>query len=480
MSIARALALPVLGCAAMGLAACVVGPTYRSPESTAGGSFRQTPETAARITLAPAPGLEKWWEGFGDPELDRLVARGLRQNLDLAQAEARLVQARAGVVAAGALLLPKAQLDAQAAGAHQSLDSPLGRIESAFPGFDRDEQLYDLNASAGWEIDLFGGLRRGSQAAKADYQASAAARAGARLTVAAEVADAYVMVRTYQARLIVVREQLETQRKLVAIIEVQFSHGIVPRLRLDQVRGDLSIVQGSVPVLETGLEAQTNRLEVLVAAEPGSLRADLSQSAPIPAAPAIETSGGPAALIRNRPDLIAAERTLAASSARIGVAVSDYYPKVSLSALLGFESGASSNLLTSAAFQPQGAIGLRWRLFDFGRVDAEVASAKGREAEALAAYKLAVLRATADVETALDAVVKHEAQARALQAGEASLSDAQSAALFAYRAGQVSLIEVLDADDRLLQARDQRVLAQSEATRAAITSFKALGGGWSL
>jgi len=180
-----------------------------------------------------------------------------------------------------------------------------------------------------------------------------------------------------------------------------------------------------------------------------------------------------------RPDLIVAERRLAATSARIGVAISEYYPKFSLGALLGSATSISSgNLFTSGANQAQGVLGLRWRLFDFGRVDAQIAAARGREAEALAAYRLAVLRATEEVENSFSALVKRETQVGILTRGESARARARDNSLAAYKGGVVSLIEVLNADGSLLQVRDEKAQAQTEVARAAISSFRALGGGW--
>jgi outer membrane protein TolC len=186
-------------------------------------------------------------------------------------------------------------------------------------------------------------------------------------------------------------------------------------------------------------------------------------------------------MIRRRPDLIVAERRLAAASARIGVAISEYYPKLSLGGLLGSATAISSgHLFTAAASQAQGILGLRWRLFDFGRIDAQVAAARGQDAEALAVYRLAVLRATEEVENSFVALVKREAQVGILTRGESSLARARENAFAAYNGGVVSLIEVLDADGNLLQVRDAKAQAQTEAARAAIVSFRALGGGWDM
>jgi outer membrane protein TolC len=200
---------------------------------------------------------------------------------------------------------------------------------------------------------------------------------------------------------------------------------------------------------------------------------------PVPVAPGLAETGTPAEMIRRRPDLIVAERRLAAANARIGVAISEYYPKLSFGALLGSATAISSgNLFTSSARQTQGILGLRWRLFDFGRVDAQIAAARGQEAEALAAYRLAVLRATEDVENAFSALVNREVQVGILTQGESALARARENSQVAYEGGVLSLIEVLDADGNLLQMRDAKAQAQTEAARAAIASFKALGGGW--
>jgi len=178
-------------------------------------------------------------------------------------------------------------------------------------------------------------------------------------------------------------------------------------------------------------------------------------------APGLAETGTPADLIRRRPDLIVAERRLAGASARIGVAISEYYPKFSLGALLGSATAiGASNLFSGPASQAQGVLGLRWRLFDFGRIDAQIAGARGQEAEALAAYRLAVLRATEEVENAFSALVKREAQIASLMRAESSFSRARQNSVAAYQGGVVSLIEVLDADTNLLQARDAKAQAQ--------------------
>jgi NodT family efflux transporter outer membrane factor (OMF) lipoprotein len=470
--------MALLALAGVTISACAVGPDYVAPPSALSGAFIGANAVAQRAA-PPAPvDQAAWWKGFNDPVLDNLVDRALAQNLDLAQATARVTQARAGLSAATAALLPAGGVQASGAKSHASTQTPTGRLASSAPGFDRDGSLYEADITGSWEIDVFGGLRRDREAAVADYQAAKVGVAAARLSVAAQTADTYLLIRGLQARLAVARGQLETQSKLVETVRLQQSRQVASELQLHQAEGALAQTRAQIPALEEGLDAATNALDVLLGVQPGATRAQLAATMPVPRAPAIAEAVGPADLIRRRPDLAVAEWRLKASNAAIGAAVSEYYPKFSLTGLVGTTSTASGSLFQSSANQAQGVLGLRWRLFDFGRVDAEIKAAKGRNAESLAAYQQSVLRATADVEDSFSSLVKREDQARVLGDGEQSLSSARTASEVAYKAGAVSLIEVLDADARLLAVRDARAQADTEAARAAVRSFRALGGGW--
>ena len=461
-----------------GLTGCMIGSDYHSPDIKTLLTFHNSEVVKNRTAETPAPDLSTWWTGFNDALLNSYIDTALSQNLDLEQAVARVSQVRASVQGARAALLPSAQVNAQAARNRQSLEDPLGRVLNSTPGYDRDGELYDVNASASWDLDLFGGLRRNREAAQAEYQAAKASKTAIQLSVAAETADTYVLIRTFQARIKLTQKRIETQQKLVDLVQLQYSRGITPELRLSQAQGALSEVAASIPALENGLEVSMNALDVLLGTAPGTHREELAQDIAIPDAPAIDTADGPAELIRRRPDIIVAERKLAASNARIGAEMSEYYPKLSLLGLIGTSTTDSGNLFTNGAERALGVIGLRWRLFDFGRVDAAVESAKGKNAEAMASYRLSILRATADVENSFSSLVKKETQERKLAEGETAYGKARNSALSAYKSGALSLIEVLDADERLLRTQDARVQAKSDATRAAISSFKALGGGW--
>ena len=460
------------------LGGCAVGPDYRSPDIAVSSRFLGQDGVAHREAPSKAD-LQAWWTGFDDPLLTRFIALALDQNLDIAQAAARVYQSRASLRQADSALLPSANVSAQGGKGYQSIETPLGQVLDATPDFDRSGSYYEANLGASWEIDVFGGLRRGREAARAEYQASEAGAVATQLAVAAQTADVYVTIRGLQARVAIARQQAETRRQLLSTVKLQYEKGIAAELQVRQAEGSLAQVEAQIPVLEAGLDAAMNALDVLVGAQPGTYRAELGPAASIPIAPGLAETGTPAEMIRRRPDLIVAERRLAAANARIGVAISEYYPKFSLGALLGSATAISSgNLFTNDANQHQGVLGLRWRLFDFGRVDAQIATARGQEVEALAAYRLAVLRATEEVENSFSALVKREAQVGILTRGESSLTRARDNSLAAYKGGVVSLIEVLDADGNLLQMRDEKAQAQTEAARAAVSSFRALGGGW--
>ena len=460
------------------LTGCAVGPDYKSPQIALSSQFLGQEVVEQREGQSKAD-LRTWWASFDDPTLTRFVTLALDQNLDIAQAGARVAQARAGLHLADAALLPAANVTAEGARAYQSLETPLGQVLGATPGFDRNGNYYEATVGASWEIDVFGGLRRGREAARAEYQASEAGVVATRLAVAAQTADVYVTIRGLQTRIAITREQAETRRRLLSTIKLQYEKGVAAELQMRQAEGSLAQVEAQIPILEAGLESAMNALDVLLGMQPGTYRADLSPAGPIPVAPGLAETGSPADMIRRRPDLIVAERRLAASNARIGVAISEYYPKFSVGALVGSATAISSgNLFASDANQAQGVFGLRWRLFDFGRVDAQISVARGREAEALAAYRLAVLHAAEDVENSFSALVKREVQLGILTQGEASLARARENSFVAYTGGAVSLIEVLDADGNLLQVRDAKAVAQTEVARAAIASFRALGGGW--
>lgn len=458
-------------------AGCAVGPDYHRPDAPLPNHY--IGQSVAQEDGTSASELATWWQGFDDPLLTRFISLALEQNLDLAQAAARVTQARAALGTANAALLPSGEISGSAARAYQSIETSLGQVLNATPGYDRWGNAYQVDLGASWEIDVFGGLRRGREAALADYEASQAGVVATRLTVAAQTADIYISIRGLQTRLDIAQRQVKTQQDLLSKVSLLHAKGLAATYQVRQTEGALSQVKASIPVLKTGLDTAMNALDVMLGVPPGTHRSELETVAPIPTTPKIASMGSPADLLQRRPDLIVAERRLVATNARIGEAVSEYYPKFSLNGLLGSATAISSgNLFNSGASQAASVLGLRWRLFDFGRINAQISLAKGRDAEALAAYRQSVLRATEDVENAFSALVNRGEQATILTQGEASLSLARQSSFTAYERGVASLIDVLHADESLLKVSDARAQAQIESARAAVAAFRSLGGGW--
>jgi len=456
---------------------CAVGPSYRKTPTTL-EKFHSANAVETRPTSAPAPALETWWEGFNDPVLSRLVQRARDQNLDLAAALARVQQARAAAREAGAQLLPTFDLNGQATRIHQSLESPTGQIASHLPGFNRNQSIYDAGLGAIWELDLFGGLSRGKEAASAEADAAIAEQVGTRISVTADAADAYLRIRGDQARIAFAEQQVATDERLLELVRQRSVRGLAAVREVAQSEALLSQARASLQPLRIDLEAQLNRLDLLLGVQPGTSAAELQTPGDIPSVPGVSANDRPLEVLRRRPDVIAAERHLAASNARIGQALAEYYPKVSLAGMLGYESSHPSDLFKAATFQPQAVGGLRWRVFDFGKVSAEVAQARGANAEALARYQQAVLRAAADVENAFTSLVQLEAHQQELLSEVAALRRARDASQDAYQGGVIALTDVLDADRQLLITQDELAQTRADAARAAVGTFRALGGGW--
>jgi NodT family efflux transporter outer membrane factor (OMF) lipoprotein len=346
------------------------------------------------------------------------------------------------------------------------------------PGYNRNQNYYDLGISATWEADLFGGLQKGAEAATAEAQAAAASQAGTRISIAAEVADAYLQIRSAQIRLGFANEQIATDKHLVDLVRQRRIAGIASDRELAQAESVLSQAKATVPLLNILLEAQLNRLDVLMGSQPGTYAAELKTVSGIPPIPAIPNPSTPTDLLRRRPDIIAAEREVAASNARIGQALAEYYPKISLSGLLGSEAIAPYHLFQQQGFQPVGVVGLRWRIFDFGRVDAEVKQARGANAEALLKYRSSVIHAAEDVEDAFTMLVQSEDRSAQIALEIQQLQRVRDRSQESYVAGVIGLTDVLDADRQLLVAKDEFAVSRETADRAVVGSFRALGGGW--
>lgn len=454
------------------LAGCASQPAYQTPTLALPAAFRH----AGSGELAAFAG-ERWWESFGDPVLDHLVDEGLAGGYDIAIAAARLRQAAAGVRSAEAAKMPLIGFDASAQYQSQSIKEPIGAFASQFPGYQRTSGLFGLNGAASWEIDLFGGLAAGSRAADADQTAARAGLAGARLTLAAELVNSYLDAREFQARLTIANARIATLSELERIVQLQVDRGIAPRSAADAVSAELSAARTAVPALQAGLEVAFNRIDVLAGRAPGAAAAEMGEGA-IPAAPVTGVSSAPAALLTRRPDLVAAEREVAAADAHTAEAIAAQYPRLNIGSLFGLLSTGLGSLFSGAALQSQSGIGLSGPVLSFGRNAARIEAARGRTDEAVARYRQTVIRAVAEVEDSVFAVERRSEILRQTLAAENSVTRARDAAKAAHGAGVTSLAEVLQVERRREDAQDAVIQARADSGRAAVAAFRALGGGW--
>jgi len=461
----------------MAIAGCAIGPEYRRPDVEL-PSFHASIAPVAANATGGEEALDAWWTGFNDPVLAQVIQKAREQNLSLEAALARVQAARAAVNHAGAEMLPNTGFESQAARIHQSLQSPIGQIGSHLPGFDRNQSLYDVGVSASWEIDLFGGLRRAWQAASAEYQVAEAGQVGTRITVTADTAEAYLMIRGIQARRRLVTQEIDASAQMLSLTREKLRSGVATVREVAAAEAQLAQLTAAIEPLDIELEIQSNRLDVLLGQQPGTVAEELRKPADIPRVPPIPGPGTPTEVLRRRPDVVAAERTLAAANARIGQALSEYYPKVSIAGLAGSESMSPSALFKSATFQPEAIAGLRWRLFDFGRVGAEVSQARAQHAEALAEYRKSILHAAEDVEDAFTALAKLQVVQAQMEATVAALDRSLRAARDSRLFGAESQLTVLDAERQLFLAQEALALARQNSCLAAVVTFRAIGGGW--
>ena len=458
--------LATVGILAFLVGCTTVGPDYRAPDAQALG----VPQgwNAPSASSAPAGDLATWWRKLGDATLDSLIEQALANNRDVAVAQARLREARARRDFANANRFPTLGATASALRSRSSEQLGGGNSRSLFvAGFD-----------AQWEPDLFGGQRRAVEAAEADLAATQDDVDATRVSLAAEVARNYVDVRGFQARLALARANLDTQLETLQITEWRTQAGLTTSLDVEQARAAAEQTRALIPVLENSLAGARHRIAILAGAAPGSFDAVLATAAPIPAVPAGIAVGIPADTLRQRPDLRAAERRVAAETARVGVQAAAAYPNLSLNGTIGLESLTLAGLTHGGALASQIAAQLVTTVFDAGRIRNQVEIQTAVQERALHTYEGAVLAALEDVENALVALDNAERRRTAL---ETAVSAARNAALYAsqrYAAGITDFQTVLDTQRTVLTVEDS--LASIEADRAAalIQLYKALGGGW--
>jgi NodT family efflux transporter outer membrane factor (OMF) lipoprotein len=431
---------------------------------------------ALAATSPASASADGWWRQFHDPALDAAVDAALAGNLDLAAATARVEQARAMDRRAGAALLPSASVGGSAEADSVSRNTPFGAASHEL-GFPRGYQLYQLGAEAQWEIDLFGGLAARRRVAAAQAGASRADADAVRLMVVVETADACLRLRGLQAQLALAEAQRDVRDHFAELVRQRAGQGLASDFDVNRARASAGATAAAIPPLRAAIAVEIDRLGVLTGGAT-AWRATAQALVPIPDALAPALDADPARLMRRRPDLVAAEAHVVAAHAGVAVARAEYYPHVSLGGLLGVASLGTASIVSGNAVNAQGSAAIRWRLFDFGRVDAEVAAARGREREVLAQWRRAALGASAEVADAIAALAEGRREQAALSDEVALLTRARAQAQAAYDAGTIGLIDVLDADRSLLEASDRLSRCRASLARASVAAVRAMGGGY--
>jgi NodT family efflux transporter outer membrane factor (OMF) lipoprotein len=442
------------------LAGCAsVGPDYHPP-SVAELGIPQSYTGSGQ--LAAAPELSRWWQGFHDPLLSQLVSDANAANLDLAVSEARLTQAREAVLQAKAGGVPTVTAST----------SVQGRADTN----DDSSANYAVAADASWEIDLFGRIRRGVEAARADAEGSYFDREAVRVAVIGDVASNYMQARLAQARLALANDSITIAADNLRIAQWRVQAGLSSSLDAEQARTVLAQVQATLPALQDQYNAAVHRLAVLTGRAPEALAPAFTEVRPIPTMDHEVTAGIPAETLRQRPDVRSSERALAAATARIGVAQAQLYPDLRLTGSIGTSAlslGGLIDVITGSLFA-----GIDHLLFDAGRARSQTRSQQAAAQAALATYRRSVLSALEDVENALSALTA--ARQRQVSFTDA-LTAANNTAIIArsqYRAGLIDFQTLLEAERSLVSARDGMLASRGAEALALVQLYRALGGGW--
>jgi len=448
------------------LAACAVGPNYVKPEVTVARNFESTDPT-----YSEADAVAQFWTQFNDEQLNTLVTDALRSNHDLRIALARFTEARAARGESRLDLLP-----AVAASGGYTEQRPDATQRALLPG--GETKLYDAGFDAFWELDFFGRIRRGVEASNAEAQSAEANLRDAQVIVIAELARTYFELRGQQSQLAVARRNVENQRETLNLTSARLNAGRGTELDTSRAQAQLSATLAMISPLEAAVARSIHRLSVLTGREPTALTRTLSTAQELPPLPQVIAVGNPADLLRRRPDIRASERELAASTARIGVAVADLFPKVTFTGSVGYAAASAGDLGNSGTGTRLIAPGISWAAFDIGRVRSRIAGARARNDAQLAAYEQTVLRALEETE---DALVTHARSRERLEHTADSARASNTAARLArarFDGGMVDFLEVLDSERTQLEAEDRLAQSRTETATSLIAVYKALGGGW--
>ena len=447
------------------LSGCTVGPDYVRPGVA-------TPEKW-RIDYAQAADVAntRWWQQFGDPALDRLIEEALRENRDLAIAAARVDQFIGALTTTRSQFYPQVGygLDASRNRTTEVGYPPLG------PGTDPYYTLYQGSLSAQWQVDLFGRVRRQSEAAQAQVYASEQGRRGVILSVITSVAASYIVLRGLDRQLEIARATADNYAGTKKIFDLRFKGGVVSQVEVGQVESQYQQALAAIPSLEQQVAAQENLISVLLGRNPG----------PIPRGKSIDDLAPPAipgdlpsTLLERRPDILQAEQNLVAANANIGVAKSLYFPTLSLTGLFGSISTAFGDFLTGSATAWTVAAGLTGPIFTFGQIEGQVQTAEAAQREALAFYQQTVLNALRETNDALVGAIKKREEAEAQAKRVAALREYARLSRLKFDNGYAGYLEVLYAENELFSAELSAVRSSSERYTELVNVYKAMGGGW--
>ncbi len=443
--------LPVF---ALFLAACTVGPDYVKPEIEIPENWSIDSAAAEDLTDAA------WWTRFGDPVLDTLVSRAVRQNLDLKIAAARIDQFIGQMEVAGAEALPR-------------VDGALSIGGQRSGG--RSSQSAQAALNVQWEIDLWGRVRRSNEAAQARWLASEAGRRAVLMTLVSNVAGGYVTLRGLDRQLAITRQTERTYTESLDLMRLRYEYGAISQLELRQAESLLESARQAIPRFESLVRQQENLLAVLLGQLPGAIERGLEIEALSP--PAIP-AGLPSTLLERRPDIFQAEQALVAANAEIGVAKAAYFPTITLTGVLGSVSGDLGNLFSGGTGQSSLAGGIAAPLLNRGAIDGQVKQAESLRQQALFQYRQTVLNAFREVEDALVNTTKGREEAAARRNQTRILSDAAGLARMRFDGGTEDYLQVLDAERNLFSAQLGLVEKEVEVIRSLIEVYKAMGGGW--
>jgi len=465
--------------AATALSGCAVGPNYHRPATPVAQQFppagaAQTPsqESAASSDIySHTPTQTEFWKQFDDPVLNSMVGDALTANYDLRIALGRLVQARALRNESLFDLAPTVT----ASGGFNKQRTPA--VEDPFGG-PYTTKMYDAGFDATWELDFFGGVRRGIQARNAELEGEVANLHDAQVSVIAEVARNYFELRGEQTQLAVARANVKNQQQVLGLAQAELRAGSGTDLDVARAQSQLSTTLSTIGPLEAAVSRSIHRLGVLTGRDPDALTAVLSAPHDLPPLPPIVPVGTPEELLRRRADIRAAERNLAASTALVGVAVSNLFPKVTFTGSFGYAAAEPAYLGSSGSRSYIIGPGITWAAFDLGRVRAQIAGARAGAVIALDQYHETVLNAIEETEDALVTHARDRDQLRHAQDAARASATAARLAEIRYRGGMVDFLSVLDAERTELQTEDALAQSRTEAATSLIAVYKALGGGW--